>query len=50
MVDHDDIIIPLDMDLSGINIDLDRRVVTLVWRLTTPADHWKQSSLSLMAR
>ena len=50
MVDHDNIIVSLDMDLSGVNIDLDRRVATLVWRLTTPADHWKQASLSLMAR
>lgn len=50
MVDHDDLVLSLDMDLSTVQIDLDRRVLSLVWRLTTPANRWKQASLSLMPR
>ena len=50
MVDHDDIVMSLDMDLSTVHIDLDQRTLSLIWRLSTPADRWHQASISLMPR
>jgi hypothetical protein len=48
MVDHDDILIPLKMDLSSVAIKTEDRSVELVWRLTTPAASWKEASISVM--
>jgi len=50
MVDHDDLVLSLDMDLSTVHIDLDERTASLIWRLSTPADRWHQASISLMPR
>ncbi|WP_395352251.1 DUF2169 domain-containing protein [Variovorax sp. UC122_21] len=50
MADHDGIVVPLDMDLSTLHIDLDQGTLALVWRLTTGAQDWSQASLSIMER
>lgn len=48
MVDHDGILLGLKMDLSSVAIKTEDRSVELVWRLTTPAEEWKEASISVM--
>jgi hypothetical protein len=50
MVDHDGILLPLEMDLSTVHIDTTASTVALVWRLTTVSAKWNQISLSVMER
>jgi hypothetical protein len=49
-VDHNGVMLPLEMDLSTVHIDLDASTVALLWRLTTPAADLSQISLSVMER
>lgn len=48
--DHKGVVLPLEMDLSTVHIDLDASTVALLWRLTTPAADLDQISLSVMER
>lgn len=50
MADHHGVVVPLEMDLSTVHIDLDQGSLALVWRLTTPSQRWAQASLSIMER
>lgn len=50
MVDHDGIVLALEMDLSTVHIDTTGSTLALVWRLTTVAARWDQISLSVMER
>ncbi|SOD21492.1 hypothetical protein SAMN05518800_0053 [Variovorax sp. YR752] len=47
---HNGVVLPLEMDLSTVHIDLDASTVALTWHLTTPAADLNQVSLSVMER
>jgi hypothetical protein len=50
MADHAGIVVPLPLDLSTLHVDIDKGRLTLVWRLTTPAQQWSQAHMSVMER
>lgn len=50
MVDHDGVLVPLEMDLSTVQIDTTHSTLELVWRLITPAASWDQAGISILER
>jgi hypothetical protein len=48
MVDHDGVMISLDMDLARVHVDTLDRTLDLTWRISTQADEWKQACISML--